>query len=774
MTTPTGTARSISASEQPAPRRWRWRAWLKYLKVSWSVPAAARALRAVIVIPCLFALTFKVIGDPQMTLFAVFGSFGTLIMTTFSGTWRHKAVSHLGLAVAGSLALILGTLASGSAWLAAVVTVPVAFTIYFAGVFGPAAASGVTGTLLAFVLPVASAGGASTLPSRLEGWWLASAVSAAAVLLLSPRSPGDRLQASAARLAAVLARELEAAVTGAPVRQDADATAAAKHELMSLFAATPYRPVGLAEADQGLAGAIHLLQWSAGLTRALIDDHLDLGEAGAEDRALLIRSAALLRDTAALLDGQDARPDLEAAWQARAASAAHLRALRGDPQTVRRQADQAFHAQIIGIAAAAAAADALVAAHRASAAEVAGLRSRWIAGPLADLHQPPAPRGGPVAEEARSAAVDASLRSVWFRNAARGAVALAAAVAVAKLAAVQHAFWVVLGTLSVLRTSAASTGATAMRALAGTVAGFAVGGALLLAIGASPAALWIVFPFAVLVAAYAPGTAPFVVGQAGFTIVVVVLFNLLVPAGWRVGLLRVEDVAIGCAVSAAVGLMFWPRGAAALVGDNLADYFRRGADHLLEAAAWALGTRAEQPERATAALAAGIRLDDALRGYLTEQGAKRLPRQDLWALVMNAMQLRLTAHSLASLPGAGQTGWDAEPGAHADVAVVRTALTAQAQRLAGFYGQLAAQVARPAAVLPGRGGADRGADELAEVSVPAGLGDQPEQPCRSGPAHYHPEALWVADHLRHLGTEAAVVPGPAARLARARRTPWWH
>ena len=77
----------------------------------------------------------------------------------------------------------------------------------------------------------------------------------------------------------------------------------------------------------------------------------------------------------------------------------------------------------------------------------------------------------------------ASLRSVWFLNSARGALALAAAVAVADLADLQHGFWVVLGTLSVLRTSASATGATALRALIGTVVGFFIGAGLILAIG---------------------------------------------------------------------------------------------------------------------------------------------------------------------------------------------------------------------------------------------------------------------------------------------------
>lgn len=55
---------------------------------------------------------------------------------------------------------------------------------------------------------------------------------------------------------------------------------------------------------------------------------------------------------------------------------------------------------------------------------------------------------------------------------------------------------------------------------------------------------------------------------------IVVLFNLLAPVGWTVGLLRIEDVAIGCAVSFAVGVLFWPRGVSAVVADDLADSFR--------------------------------------------------------------------------------------------------------------------------------------------------------------------------------------------------------
>ena len=245
----------------------------------WSVPAAMRALRATIVIPALFALTLEVIGDLQMAPFATFGGFATLVLASFGGTRRDKAVAHLGLALVGSAALVIGTLVSWNAFLAAAVTIPVAFAIFFAGVAGPNAAGGITAALLAYVLPVASAGDAATIPSRLAGWLLASVVCTLAVLLLSPRTPGDRLREAAAASAATLASHIEAAVRDEATQADLDRSIAAKHKLMDLFVAAPYRPTGLATADQGLANLAQELEWCTSLLTDALDGHLDLRRA---------------------------------------------------------------------------------------------------------------------------------------------------------------------------------------------------------------------------------------------------------------------------------------------------------------------------------------------------------------------------------------------------------------------------------------------------------------------------------------------------------------
>jgi uncharacterized membrane protein YccC len=744
-------------------------------RVSWSVPAAARAARATIVIPSILALTFKVLHNEQMTIFAVFGSFGALVLTSFGGTRKDKALAHLGLAVTGSVAVILGTLASGSAWLAVLVTIPVTFAIFFAGSAGPNAASGVTACLLGFVLPVASAGSASLLPDRIEGWWLASVASTAAVLLLVPRPPGDRLRAQAATSAGLLAGQLDAAATGTVTPAAIREMLAADHQLMNTFVAAPYRPTGLAASDQSLASLVHLLEWITSLASDALDGHLDFAAAAGADRALLAESARGLREVQALMSGADSPADLEQLWRARLASAAHLDGLASDQAAAVGRADVAFHAQTISVATSAAVGDALVAAGRATPAQVAGLR-RWLMAEAEADRLDPGERAGP--EDGRPAghglarwlaraglpdlaataiATDASMRSVWFRASARGALALAAAVLVAKMTDVQHAFWVVLGTLSVLRTSAAATGASALRALAGTIAGFVVGAGLLLLIGTSPVALWIAFPVAVLIAAYTPGTAPFAAGQAAFTITVVVLFNLLVPAGWRVGLLRVEDVAIGCAVSLVVGFLFWPRGISSVVGDNLADAFRCGARYLADAASWALGEQPHRPDPAVAAIAAGIRLDDALRGYLTEQGSKRLDKSDLWALVTAAMRLRLTAHSLASLPTTTQP--------HSDDGGVHAALRRQLDAITGFYADLASEVARPPR---------RSAPMPDTIEPPAAVpAIMALSPCRAAGA-YRADALWVGHHLDHLQNHAGDILAPAGRLAQLRHRPWWR
>jgi len=238
----------------------------------------------------------------------------------------------------------------------------------------------------------------------------------------------------------------------------------------------------------------------------------------------------------------------------------------------------------------------------------------------------------------------------------RGAVGLSLAVLVANLTGVQHSFWVVLGTLSVLRSNALNTGQNAIRAVLGTTAGFALGALLLVPIGHDTVLLWFLLPPAILVAGVAPAAISFAAGQAGFTLVLVILFNIIQPTGWRVGLLRVEDIAVGCAVSLVVGMLFWPRGASAALSKALSEAYADSARYLAAAVEFGvfrcdagLPRVAAPTEQSARAAAASRRMDDTFREYLAERGAKTVPLAEITRLVGGVVGLRLAADAVLDL-----------------------------------------------------------------------------------------------------------------------------
>ena len=108
---------------------------------------------------------------------------------------------------------------------------------------------------------------------------------------------------------------------------------------------------------------------------------------------------------------------------------------------------------------------------------------------------------------------------------------------VANLTGVQHSFWVVLGTLSVLRSNALSTGQNVAPRAARHGRGLRRRRACSSRWSApNTTLLWVLLPLAVLLAGLAPAAISFAAGQAAFTLTLLILFNILAPAGWRIGL----------------------------------------------------------------------------------------------------------------------------------------------------------------------------------------------------------------------------------------------
>jgi hypothetical protein len=588
-----------------------------------NVAALKSAVRAALVIPAVFALADKVIQKPQVSLLAAFGSFALLVLTEFAGTWRARLAAYLGLGCVGALYITLGTLCSRTPWIGAVVMAVVGFATLFSGVLGGYVAAGATGAILTFVLPVTIPAPNAVIADRLEGWGIAvGACTLAAMLLWPPRRRADLSRAAAGAIRTV-AEYLDGNASADDAHHSVD-------ELGRRFLGSQHRPTGPTGPMAALSSIPDELDWLLSFLTPPIE------AACGEDSKALAAAASALRTSAARLEGADGRPDFDTLDAARDEVARAVVQRLPDAPDIDSM-ETPFRIRVATYSARQVVAYALL----ATGADVPELQDGDLAGTTA-------PRTTLAALE-QVVVEHASISSVWFQNAVRGAAGLGLAVYIAQSAGLQHGFWVVLGTLSVLRSNALGTGWSIVTALAGTAVGLVIGSALVIGIGTHESVLWIVLPFAVLLASYAPRAISFAAGQAGFTVTLFILFNLIQPVGWRVGVVRVEDVAIGFGISLGVGLLFWPRGAATLLREQLADAYARGIDYVVIAARELIEGGQDVPRAARAADAAIHRLDDAFRQYLAERVATEFNVEDVAAAVNAALRVHRSAQSLLSL-----------------------------------------------------------------------------------------------------------------------------
>jgi hypothetical protein len=532
--------------------------------------------------------------------------------------------------------------------------------------------------------------------------------------------------------------------------------------LQSLFFATPYRPTGLATDARAVVRVVDELRW----LNAVILRSAPRGHPPQPNRpvCLVKKSAAeVLERAAGLLDapqstGEDL--DLAVAEMSEALDALERATTTELPteqapsegegdrgRKVVSALDPSFRAQELSFVVGQIAANARFAA--------AAQRRSWLD---RILGRQPDGFTGPLSSFRERAGSHATWSSSWLQNSLRGAAALGLAVLVADLSGVQHGFWVVFGTLAVLRSNALSTGQNILRAMAGTAVGFVVGGVLVYLIGTNTAVLWVLLPFVVLIAGLAPAAISFAAGQAAFTLTLLILFNILVPAGWRIGLLRIEDVAIGCAVSLGVGLLFWPRGAAAALGRALSEAYVVSAGYLAGAVAYGVsrcdsgGPSSPPPsDAALQAAAASRRLDDTFRGYLSERGAKPIPLSEVTRLVTGVAGVRLAADAVLDL-------WENDGARGGDRSAARRELLGAAEHLTDWYGHFAGSLT----------GAEQVPDPLADDQVADGrLVEAVAKDLHDADGHATAtgvRVIWTGDHLdavRRL-QEMLVVPARAA------------
>ncbi|NQU37123.1 MAG: FUSC family protein [Actinobacteria bacterium] len=251
-----------------------------------------------------------------------------------------------------------------------------------------------------------------------------------------------------------------------------------------------------------------------------------------------------------------------------------------------------------------------------------------------------------------------TLRSPWMRNSLRAGLALAIAIAVVAFTQVDHGFWVALGTIAALRLDVVGTTKTALRAIIGTTAGFAIGSAILFALGNQEIALWILFPVAVFLSAYTPAVMGVAVGQASITIFVIVLYSIIIGPTFKTGQDRVIDVAIGLAISLFVSLLMWPRGVSAKMRESLSTSISASTDYMVATYGQLTGgdiTTAEFDAAHTRAATAGTTAYETFDQTLSQ--ARSNPAQiAAWAFMVNASgHIRASADLIAWIDRSGRS-----------------------------------------------------------------------------------------------------------------------
>jgi hypothetical protein len=496
--------------------------------------------------------------DATTATYALFTAIALGALSDVQGTPASRTRTYLAALAAGAVLITAGTLAAVSTAVAAAGMLVVGFAVAYAGVGGPRVAGVATGLQLFYVLPCFPPFAPDTLDQRLAGLLVGGLLLTAADRLLwpvpAPPPPGERLARAADAIsayAAALRPVLQDPAAGVPPALTAGRAVldAAGAGLRLANIPTAQRPLGPGVRDRALLAAGTATRVTVArlgvLADLLVEPHrtahprtADLVHAAGDAFGRLAHAVRTGRPASLDTSGVDGALDGYLAERAR-----HLAEGVGSPADLRAG---------------------LTAATVAEETRLAVLAARGFLGaPPEPAATPPAlwflhaPRTELVRRRLR---VHLTPRSVYLQNAVRLALGLAAARVIAGVLDLSHGFWVLLATLSLMRTSAAAGRAVLRSAFAGTVGGALVAGAVLALVGTDTEIFaWALPPVMVLAFAAGPllGIAA---GQAGFTVVVAMLFAQITPTDWQLAEVRLLDVVVGGLVGATIGAAVWPRG----------------------------------------------------------------------------------------------------------------------------------------------------------------------------------------------------------------------
>ncbi|MCX4524200.1 MULTISPECIES: FUSC family protein [unclassified Streptomyces] len=535
--------------------------------------AARRAVRTTLAACIGFYLCLYGLDRSTAATYALFGAVSMATLSHIPGTGRQRAAVMAWTLPVAWVLVTAGTYLAVRTWSAVVGVLVIGFALAFVAAAGPRAAGASPGLQLMYILPCFPPYAPDTLGDRLAGATLGIGLLILAETFVLPERRGTTYAQLVARASDTAARC--AAELGRPpyilFDASAEAVKAAGESLRPSLVAEAERPAGpglreRALAHGGLAARtlLNRLAWLAPPAPGHLpgEDGPDLlaavGLAVTETSAKLSATAHASAHTTAHTTAHATERGARATARAGAGTEA-ADALR----RARRQAAAADSLPSTGPvlrrrAALLEVADATVAL--ATAADLA-VRGRAAAPALTEPGRFWYARQNDVQLWLHRLAGHAGPRSVYFQNAVRISLALAAARTVAGLDSLPHGFWAMLAALTLTRTTVAQTGATVRQALTGTVLGALAAGAVLASVGGETTVYAVALPIVMLVAFTVGPVRGVGWAQGMFTLVVSLVFAQLAPATWRLAEVRILDVLIGSLIGVVFGLLAWPRGA---------------------------------------------------------------------------------------------------------------------------------------------------------------------------------------------------------------------
>ncbi|MFF5181203.1 FUSC family protein [Micromonospora sp. NPDC000316] len=652
-----------------------------------------RAVRLTLVASVVFYAGRYGAGSSVLATYALFGTVAAGSFAQLPGPAPQRARILIASLPAVWALIAVGTLLAWSTWAAAAGMLVIGFAVTFAGVGNPRIVGLGSALQLVYILASFPPYQPGSLPERLGGVTLAIVLLAVAEVLLWPDpvpiSYRQRLADAADGVAAFLDATADALTDPDADRDARDRRRERASDAVAALALSRTTPAWAPTAASARHRALRIC--AAALREALVEVNRLASDAPAEPirdlaAAWLLRSCADTTRAAGRSLPPGAPPvDLGA-----------LNAAIGRAETAYPSGQDAGGVPDVPRMGRDATALAL-----ADQVRVLAVGARVANGVRPDADDDYSglfeyARHGPSTLYWRQLRSHLAPRSAQLQSSLRLAVALAIARVVAGVLQLTHGFWVLLATLTVLRTSASDTRTALRPAVLGTIAGAAVSGVVMLVVDA-PIVYAVVLPVTLLLALGVGRLLGPVWQQALFTVLLTVVFAQLSPEGWRLAEARLVDVVLGAVIGVLAGVAIWPRGAGRDLRPNAADYLTASADAIDETVRALLGDA--PPDRALDRVRQRMVLvDSSYCQYHSERHDAVNQGVDWDAVLGTGEHVVLGAESLLRRnPPGCLAGWPAAAGL----------LRASAGQLRSAYDALAADIAQGrtsdgAAVSPSR------------------------------------------------------------------------